>query len=62
MVITVLSGAKERTAKERPGWNFQSFKNMPCWKFDHKNGFINLEIRHRSRTKHYFHACRFECR
>ena len=27
--LTVLSGAKERVAKERPGWNIQIFRNMP---------------------------------
>ena len=33
---TVLSGAKERVAEERPGWNFQIFENMTGWKFEDK--------------------------
>ena len=28
-LTTVLSGAEERVAEERPGWNFQIFKKKP---------------------------------
>ena len=37
---TVLPGAEERVAEERPGWSFQIFlKNIPGWKVEDKNKF-----------------------